>query len=143
MERICPWGSPHSQAENNKTVSRQCLNWLDHGLIKATSAFKVIRLLLVPQLGYQKRANQQKQQARNNNKNKARTYLGGSFGSPSSFRIPSLPFNSPSPSPMLESASSVRSNAFFSPSCHVASSYAATLRRPETAVFSNTQCSPC
>ena len=32
------------------------------------------------------RVNKQKQQARSNNKNKARTYLGGSFGSPSSFR---------------------------------------------------------
>lgn len=80
---------PSDQVENNKTALRQRQNWL----IKAASASKEIRLLLAPHSrerpvshGEPGRAEQQKQQALNNNKNRARTNLGGSFGSPSSFR---------------------------------------------------------
>ncbi|WP_370600060.1 hypothetical protein [Pseudomonas nitroreducens] len=61
--------------------------------IIAYSATKAIRLLLDPLMGsipeatgFEGRVNKQKQQARHHNKNKARTYLGGSLGSPSSFR---------------------------------------------------------
>ena len=58
------------------------------------------------------RAKQQEQQALNNNKNKARTNLGGSFGSPSSFRStdPRLPLYTSSPDTMLESAAIMRSS---------------------------------
>ena len=107
---------PSDQAENNKTALRQRRNWL----IKAASASKEIRLLLAPHSrehpvshGEPGRAEQQKQQALNNNKNRARTNLGGSFGSPSSFRSqnPRLPpFYTPSPDTMLESAAIMRSS---------------------------------
>lgn len=107
---------PSDQTENNKTASRQRRNWL----IKAASASKEIRLLLAPLYGEHPvshgkpgRAEQQKQQALNNNKNIARTNLGGSFGSPSSFRSsnPRLPpLYTPSPYTMLESAANMRSS---------------------------------
>ena len=107
---------PSDQAENNKTASRQRQNWL----IKAASASKEIRLLLAPlsrehpvSHGKPGRAKQQKQQALNNNKNRARTNLGGSFGSPSSFRFPDPrlpPLYTPSPYTMLESAAIMRSS---------------------------------
>ena len=116
---------PSDQAENNKTALRQRRNWL----IKAASASKEIRLLLAPHSrehpvshGKPGRAKQQKQQALNNNKNRARTNLGGSFGSPSSFRSsdPRLPpFYTPSPYTMLESAAIMRSS-FRMPSKQVA-----------------------
>jgi hypothetical protein len=55
----------------------------------AASASKAIRLLLIPNLGkfpkvldWMERANQQKQQARHNNKNRARTNLGGELRLP-------------------------------------------------------------
>ena len=86
----------------------------------AASASKEIRLLLAPlsrehpvSHGKPGRAKQQKQQALNNNKNKARTNLGGSFGSPSSFRFPDPrlpPLYTPSPYTMLESAAIMRSS---------------------------------
>lgn len=69
------------------------------------------------------RATQQKQQARHNNKNKARTYLGGSFGSPSSFDTFQT-FPSTSPLPVLEFAAIVRPYPFL-------------------AVHSAKQCIPC
>jgi len=53
------------------------------------------------------RVNKQKQQARSNNKNKARTYLGGSFGSPSSFR-----YNPPASPPSWLHLARVTSLAF-------------------------------
>lgn len=116
---------PSDQVENNKTALRQRQNWL----IKAASASKEIRLLLAPHSrerpvshGEPGRAEQQKQQALNNNKNRARTNLGGSFGSPSSFRFrnPRLPpFYTPSPDTMLESAAIMRSS-FRMPSKQVA-----------------------
>ena len=107
---------PSDQTENNKTASRQRRNWL----IKAASASKEIRLLLAPLSGEHPvshgkpgRAKQQKQQALNNNKNRARTNLGGSFGSPSSLRSQNSrhpPFYTPSPDTMLESAAIMRSS---------------------------------
>lgn len=116
---------PSDQAENNKTALRQRRNWL----IMAASASKEIRLLLAPPSrehpvshGEPGRAEQQKQQALNNNKNRARTNLGGSFGSPSSFRSqnPRLPpLYTPSPYTMLESAAIMRSS-FRMPSKQVA-----------------------
>jgi hypothetical protein len=100
-------------------------------MIMATSASKAIRLPLTLELGVfpeatrlTERVNKQKQQARHNNKNKARTYLGGSFGSPSSFRYNAsvTPFTprftplsqrpTPSPDTMLESAAIMRSFPF-------------------------------
>jgi hypothetical protein len=100
-------------------------------MIIAKSASKEIRLPLTLELGVfpeatrpMERVNKQKQQARHNNKNKARTYLGGSFGSPSSFRYlppvtprsarntPLLQRPTPSPDTMLESAAIMRSFPF-------------------------------
>lgn len=107
---------PSDQAENNKTALRQRRNWL----IKAASASKEIRLLLAPlsrehpvSHGEPGRAEQQKQQALNNNKNRARTNLGGASAPPvaSGPRIPRLPpFYTPSPDTMLESAAIMRSS---------------------------------
>ena len=89
-------------------------------MILTTSASKVIRLLLAldvrafPAAGNRTgQTTQEKQEVWIDNKNKARTTLGGSFGSPSSFRLsnPRLPpFYTPSPYTMLESAVIMRSS---------------------------------
>jgi hypothetical protein len=110
-------------------------------VIIAASASKAIRLLLIPGLGsfpkvidWMERVNQQKQQARHNNKKRARTNLGGSFGSPSSFKLPACssipPFPASNPDSMLESA------AFLRPAYTLASHFVKLVISPK-------QCLPC
>jgi len=106
---------PSDQTENNKTASRQRRNWL----IKAASASKEIRLLLAPLSGEHPVSHGKPGRANNKNNRPSITIkhsthqLGGSFGSPSSFRSsnPRLPpFYTPSPYTMLESAANMRSS---------------------------------
>src|SRR5471032_2806857 len=81
--------APRPGREQQKTVLRQSLNWLDRK-ITATQRPKQSVCSWLPIGRVMKETlhgmgTQQKQKARNHNKNRARNYFLGSFGSPCSF----------------------------------------------------------